>query len=160
MRLHDQIVAVEQATTPNRRIDGDVAELLNLQPEGLRRAGGSQPELFKDGQPGVRARTWLAPKLSSSTDAALDLMTPGWRLESLSDKGPGHRARCILARDEGKIEHARVVGYGCNRAAAALAAVLRSKAHDRGSPAPRSTEHAIESAEVIRPDRPKLHVHA
>lgn len=162
MKLHDQIVAVERATTQNRQIDGDVIELLNLQPHGFARAGGSQPELFRDKTGAARIQTWLAPKLMSSVDAALEILTPGWRLDSLSDKSRTHRARCILARDEGSTQHAKVVGYGCNRAAATLAAVLRSKAHDRGSPMPPSMEFTTEVEQVVRPDRerPTLSVHA
>jgi hypothetical protein len=163
MKLHDQIVAVERATNSNRAIDGDVVELLNLQPQGFARAGGSQPELFRDKTGAARIQTWLSPKLMSSVDDALAILTPGWRLESLSDAAPTHRARCILSRDEGTIDHAKVVGYGCNRAAAALAAVLRSKAHDRGSPMPRSTEHMAEIEPIIHRERergPVLHVPA
>ncbi|MFL5900940.1 MAG: hypothetical protein ACJ75S_07040 [Solirubrobacterales bacterium] len=158
MRLHDQIVAVERATNSNRSIDGDVVELLNLQPQGFKRAAGSQPELFRDSTGAARIQTWLAPKLMNSVDDALGLLTPGWRLESLSDAGPGHRARCILERDDGS----KVVGYGCNRSAAALAAVLRSKAHDRGSPMPRSSEHAAEVEPVIAREReqPEMRISA
>jgi hypothetical protein len=158
MQLHDQIVTVEQATGPNRRIDGDVVDLLNLQPQGFNRAGGCQPELFRDKTGAARIPTWLAPRLSSSVDDALALMTPGWRLESLADSN-GHRARCILANREGD----KVVGYGADRCLAALAGVLRSKAHDRGSPMPRSLEYENEAHQVIaheRPARPVLHVHA
>jgi hypothetical protein len=158
MRLHDQIVAVERATNSNRAIDGDVVELLNLQPQGFIRAGGSQPELFRDKTGAARIQTWLSPRLMSSVDDALAIMTPGWRLESLSDAAPTHRARCILCHADAT----KVVGYGCNRAAAALSAVLRSKAHDRGSPMPKSSEYSAEVEPIIHREReqPEMHIHA
>jgi hypothetical protein len=157
MDLHNQIVAVERATTANRSIDGDVAELLNLQPQGLLRRTRAQPELFSDTAPGARARTWLAPKLTISVDAALDMMSREWRLDSLSDASNTHRARCILERNSGdSLERYKVVGYGCNRATAALAAVLRSKAYDRGSPMPRSNEFYSNLETAVQPAAPEV----
>lgn len=133
MKLHDKIVAVEQATGPSRQIDCDVIELLDLDCK-------------------------IPPALTQSVDDALSTMPLGWRLNSLSDRNDTHRDRCVLVKP-GYGEHARVVGYGCNRASATLAAILRAKAYDRGSPAPASTEYQLERLRVIQPERPTLRIH-
>lgn len=150
MKLHDQIIAIERATTPNRSLDGDVIELLGLQPDGLKRCARSQPELFRDDEPGTHAKTWLAPCLTRSMDAAAEILSPGWRIASLSDATETVRHRAILERDTGTLKHFKVVGYGCNRATALLAAALRGKAHDRGSPMPRSSEFVEDSGRTLR----------
>lgn len=150
MKLHDQIVTIERASTPSRAIDGDVIELLGLAPQGFKRAGGPQPALWNDSTGAARVPLWSAPNLTKSMDDAAMLMSPGWRIRSLSDAHGQTRHRAVLERGEG-LETARVVGYGCNRATALLAAALRGKAFDRGSQMPKSQEFVADPAHVARP---------
>lgn len=163
MQLHNLIKAVETANTPNTRIDGDVVELLNLQPQGFARAGGCQPELFRDKTGAARVQTWLAPTYMRSLDAALTMLPPGWRIRSLTDKHGTVRDRVILEKPGGvdKGMMPTVVGYGCSRAAAMLAACLRAKATDRGSPVPKSSEFETDENHrqcVADDPRPILHI--
>lgn len=67
----------EKADGPDRELDGDIAAALGEHPCWAPKRSGRQPELFSDGGPGLRARTWLAPKYTDSYDAAMSLV-PRW----------------------------------------------------------------------------------
>jgi hypothetical protein len=152
------IQRVERATSKSTVINGDVIEMFGLQPPGMKRNGGPQHDLFRDSTGAARQQVWIAPALTESVDAASKLMSRDWRIRSLSDATETTRARCILEKPSTAVKTLggtimeTVVGYGCNRATALLAATLRAKAHDRASPMPPSAEFAQESEAVVSPE--------
>lgn len=148
MKLHDTIARVERASAPSRAIDGDVVELFGMQPNGFKRAGGPQPDLFRDSTGAARVPTWLAPKLMSSMDEAAMMIPRGWSITSLSDESNLTRCRVILASKSGQ----KAVGYACNRAAAILAGALRAIASDRGSAEPSSQYFAADNLQAVVPE--------
>lgn len=155
MLLHNHIEALERASAPNRALDGDTIDILALAPQGFKRAGGSQPDLWRDSTGTARVPTWLAPKVTACMDDAAMMIPPGWRIRSMADANGQIRCRVILEKIDTKLVRSdlppSVVGYGCNRAIAILAAAMRAKAYERGSPMSPSHEfaaeqHALETA--------------
>lgn len=83
--LSSLIERIEKSEGADRRLDGDIAAALSLNPEWASKRYERQPELFGDGGAGLRARTWLAPKLTASMDAVRTLIDPAdeWELTTL-----------------------------------------------------------------------------
>jgi hypothetical protein len=87
------IEKLKVATGPDRRIDGDIAEALKQVPAWCTKRHHTQPELWSDGGPGLRAKTWLAEKYTDSIDAALALVErvlPGvdWSIDRRDEGDP------------------------------------------------------------------------
>lgn len=72
--MTDLIARLEAAEAGSRELDGEIAALLGLNPPWAPHHSKTQKELFKDGGPGLRARTWLAPHLTTSLDAITALI--------------------------------------------------------------------------------------
>lgn len=106
----------EKAEGPDRGVDGDIVAALTLQPDWATVRSTRQPELFSDTGPGLRARTWLAPKFTASLDAAMTLVCADhWRVEDHPLAGP-----CAIVGEQ--------EGYAATPALALCAAALRAKA--------------------------------
>ena len=124
MKLHDHIVALERATEPSNALNEATTDLLGLPP---------------------------GPRMTESMDTAAAQIPPGWRIRDLADATETTRTRVILEKPETAVNRLAntVVGYGCNRATALLAAALRAKACDQGSPMPPSADFTHEQHAMV-----------
>ena len=93
------IERLEKAGEGSRAIDGALALAFSEAPAWATKHHERQPELWSDGNFGLRAKTWLAPHYSTSLDAALALaerVLPGWswmvRHYASGHGGPGWTA--------------------------------------------------------------------
>lgn len=120
----------EKATGPDREIDGDIAAALSLQPEWATVRSSRQPELFSDTGPGLRARTWVAPKFTASLDAALSLAPEGWAW--MHGCAPGEAFFASLAVMDDDLRAPEVDVTAATAPLALCAAALRARA---GQPA-------------------------
>lgn len=132
---------VEGLNGPSRAIDGMIAMALGEYPSWAPIQNERQPELFTDGKPGTRAREWLAPKFTSSVDAAMTLVPEGhtvqlsdWDHETLRQKG-SWQAIVLPFGARGAMKDFTFTNR-CDHAAtpalALVAAALRARAHGGG----------------------------
>lgn len=126
MTLSSLIQRLEEATGPDRRLDGDIAQALGQVPSWCTYRSEQQPSLWNDGRPGLRAREWCAPHYTKSLDVSLSLLERCLPGEFIELDGPRKYLNIPTpVPGRWRAEVAGKVGWGATPAFALILAVLR-----------------------------------